>query len=159
MSRFSTVALTWVLAIGFAVGLGIYRGELLPAPPAPPPTVVAQQLDKVIACKAREDAERLAVAFNKTNELTEALDDPKSEVSGISRRLLLAGRCANFEHQVKFEPIGMAFDGQSFAPVLENPFNVIEADVALVKGSERFFLVTEWRYEPARPSKPAILPL
>jgi hypothetical protein len=113
----------------------------------------------VIVCKAREDAERLAVAFNKTTELALALEDPRSEVAVLSRRLMIPGRCAHFEHRVNFHPIGVAFDGSTFQPALAIPYNVIEADVALVEGSGHFYLVTEWRQAPQQQSGPAILPL
>jgi hypothetical protein len=150
VSRFKTAVAAWVLAICFVVGLSVYRGEILRTEPAPVPKKVeaTQQLDKVIVCKTREDAERLAVAFNKTSELASALADPRSEVAVLSRRLMIPARCAHFEHRVNFQPLGMAFDGSTFQPVLANPFNVIEADVVLVEGFGRFYLVTEWRLEP-----------
>jgi hypothetical protein len=154
--NFKTALLAWVLAIGVVVALGIYRGEFSPeeAKAVPTTSIASRQLDDVIACKAREDAERLAVAFNKTTELSKALEDPKSEAASVSSRLMLSGRCAHFEHQVSFKPLGMAFDGSSFAPVLATPFNVVEADMALVQGTGRFYLVTEWKLDSTQASKP-----
>ncbi len=155
MTDFQVAVLSWVLAIGIVVANTLYRGDgVRPVAqtkavvtPSVPVAAASQELDEVIACKARDDAERLAVAFNKTTELKRALEDPNSEASGVSRRLLVGGRCAHFEHKVRFAPVAMPFDGTSFAPVLEKPFNVIEADVTLVNGSDHFFLVTEWRPE------------
>jgi hypothetical protein len=160
VSRFKTAVVAWVLAICFVVGLSLYRGDFRRSAPAPVPAKVeaTRHLDKVIACRAREDAERLAVAFNKTTELASALADPRSEAAVVSRRLMIPGRCAHFEHRVSFLPVGMAFDGSTFQPVLAIPYNVIEADVALVEGLGRFYLVTEWRHEPQNQVQP-ILPL
>ena len=155
MSHFQVAVLSWVLAIAIVAGWTVYHGDGVGpvvqtnsiVTPGMPAAAASQELDEVIACKAREDAERLAVAFNKTTEVNRALEDPKSEASGVSRRLLVGGRCAHFEHRVRFEPIAMSFNGNSFAPVLAKPFNVIEADVALVSGSDRLFLVTDWQPE------------
>jgi hypothetical protein len=154
-----TAAFVWVLAIGFVVGVGFYRGDFLPAEEPIVAKAEPRQLDKVIACKAREDAERLAVAFNKTTDLASALEDPISEATVVSRRLMIAGRCAHFEHRVRFEPLGMAFDGSTFHPALAKPFNVIEADVLLVEGAGRFYLVTEWRNDREEKAVPLIVPL
>lgn len=160
MTRLHVALISWILAFAISIGWTAYRNETKhdrrPAhqqeasAPEATPTV-----KEVIACSVQADAERLAAAFNKTNDLARALEDPKSEAAAISRRLLIDGRCAHFEHHMAFTPIAMPFDGSTFVPALAKPFNVVEANVELVKGSGHFFLVTEWRMQASAAPKDA----
>lgn len=159
MTRLHVALISWILAFAISAGWTMYRDETKPdrhpvqqqaSRPAPTPS-----LQDVIACNVQADAERMAAAFNKTNDLTRALEDSKSEAAVIYRRLLIEGRCANFEHQMTFTPIAMPFDGTTFVPALATPYNVVEAEVKLVNGEGHFFLVTEWRMEANAAGKDA----